>query len=426
MGPSAEVRVPADAKVVDGSGKYAIPGLADMHAHLTAAGEPGGSREFEIPLLLANGVTTVRDMGGYLETLRPLRKEIASGKRLGPQIFFAGPYLDGKPASFPPAIEVTTEEEGAAAVRQLKAEGVDFIKVQSRLHPEAYRGIVEESKRQGLMFVGHVPDMLTALEATNAGQKSIEHLTGVFLGCSRDEEPLRDERRQAPPEMETPRDHLLRDRAWKTRLLDTYDSRKAAELYAAFVRNGTWQVPTLPLLVDLSFAAPGKNWESDAELRYVPASVRRNWKAGEVQSVEGDSGEDAELQARLKERALRTVAEMQRAGVRMMSGTDTPAPSVVPGFSLHEDLEYMVQAGLTPKEALQAATTGPAEYLGLGGQQGEIAAGQRADVVVLEANPLEKIENARRVRAVVVNGALIEREELMEMLARAEKYATNH
>ncbi len=191
VGPSSSTPIPHGAKIVDGSGKFLIPGLADMHIHLTGAGEPTGSREFIIPLLIANGITTVRDLGGKVEYLKALREEINSGKRAGPQIFFTGPYLDGNPPSFQPSVVVQNAAEAVAAVQTLKREGVDFIKVQSRLQPEAYYAIAEESKKQGIRFVGHVPDSITVVAASDAGQASIEHLTGVLFGCSSREEELR-------------------------------------------------------------------------------------------------------------------------------------------------------------------------------------------------------------------------------------------
>ncbi len=180
IGPSATTRVPGDAQIIDATSKFLIPGLTDFHLHLTGAGEPTGSREFFIPLLLANGITTVRDMGGYLQSLVPLRQEIRSGKRVGPEILFSGPYLDGDPPSFQPSLVVTNATQATDDVQSLVAQGVDFIKVQSILSRTAYFAIADAAKQQHISFVGHVPDRVTAAEASDAGQKSIEHLTGVF------------------------------------------------------------------------------------------------------------------------------------------------------------------------------------------------------------------------------------------------------
>jgi hypothetical protein len=187
IGASNAVAIPRGAQTLDARGKFLIPGLADMHIHLSAAGEPEGSRKFMLPLLLANGITGVRDMGGYLESLNPLRKEIAEGKRFGPRMVTPGPYLDGSPPSFEPSLVVTNAVEADEDVHQLVALGVDFIKVQSILSREAYFAIAQSAQREHITFVGHVPDRVTAAEAADAGQHSIEHLTNVLLFARRSE-----------------------------------------------------------------------------------------------------------------------------------------------------------------------------------------------------------------------------------------------
>src|SRR6266566_1897513 len=158
IGTSSTIAVPRGAKIVDATGKFLIPGLADMHIHLTAAGEPDGSRKFIVALLLANGITTVRDMGSYLDSILPLRKDIADGKRLGPRIFTPGPYLDGDPPSFQPSIVVTSSAQASTEVHGLIQERVDFIKVQSILSRDAYFAIAQAAQREHIVFVGHVPD----------------------------------------------------------------------------------------------------------------------------------------------------------------------------------------------------------------------------------------------------------------------------
>jgi len=203
FGPSSSMMVPRGARVINASGKFLIPGLADMHVHLTGAGEPAGSREFILPLLLANGVTTVRDMGGNVEDLLRLRNEVASGIRPGPQIFFTGPYLDGDPPAYQPSIVVKSATEARAGVDRLAIQGVDFIKTQSRLNREAYFAIADESRQLHIRFVGHVPDRVSASEASQAGQASIEHLTGILLACSSKEEQLRRARFEPDPGNET-------------------------------------------------------------------------------------------------------------------------------------------------------------------------------------------------------------------------------
>jgi imidazolonepropionase-like amidohydrolase len=423
IGRSAQVAVPNHYKQVDGAGKFLIPGLADMHVHLTGAGEPSGSREFFIPLLVANGITTVRDMGGKVEYLKQLRAEINSGKRLGPQIFFTGPYLDGNPPSFQPSIVVQTPAEAAAAVDKLKAEGVDFIKVQSRLQPEPYYAIAEESKKDGIRFVGHVPDSITAAVASDAGQASIEHLTGVLLGCSAREAELR--KRQVSAGPGTSREEALaEDRSWTRTLLDSYSDEQAALLIKKFAANRTWQVPTFPTLVHLGFVTPDTDLGNDPRLKYVPAQLRHIWEQGRRAALAGRDSTDFAQRAEIIRRSLEIVGKMNAAGVPIMAGTDAAAPNVFPGSSLHEGLAYLVQAGLSTMQALQAATARPAEFLQRSAQQGTIEVEKRADLVLLDANPLDDIHNTTKVRAVILNGKLLERSDLDKLLAGVERFAS--
>ena len=427
VGPSRSVAIPSGFRVFDATGKFLIPGLADMHVHLTGAGEPMGSRQFILPLLLANGITTVRDMGGKVDFLTQLRSEITSGKRLGPQIFFTGPYLDGDPPGYQPSIVVKTASEARSAVDQLAAEHVDFIKTQSVLSREAYFAIAEESKKQGLRFVGHVPDRVSALEAANAGQASIEHLTGILLACSSKEDELRREQflSDSPNEAD-PQQSLRRSRAWQRALLDSYSPEKAAALFRAFVANGTWQVPTFPILAHLGFMTQATDLSRDPRMKCVPQNERKIWQQGVNSRLEHSSEPDFALRAEIVSRYLDLVGKMQSARVRFLAGTDTPAPNVFPGSSLHEDLAYLVQAGATPLQALQAATKNPADFLGKLPSQGTIEQGKLADLVLLDANPLDDIHNTQKIRAVILRGRLLDRPALDALLLSVERFAAAH
>lgn len=426
VGPANAIAIPGDAKVVDAPGKFLIPGLADMHIHLTGAGEPTGSREFLLPLLLANGITTVRDMGGRIDWLKQLRSEIESGKRLGPQIFFTGPYLDGNPPAFQPSIVVQNKVEAAAAVGKLISEGVDFIKVQSRLNRESYFAIAEECGKLHVRFVGHVPDTVSASEASEAGQTSIEHLTGVLVATSAREDELRREQIAPGPANQSMDEAIQRGREWQRKLLDTLSSQKAELLVSEFKRNRTWQVPTFPTLVHMGFLTPETDLGGDPRLKYVPFKLREIWDQGRKSQFENRDETDYKLRAEIIRRSLEIVRKMNTAGVPIMAGTDAAAPNVFPGFGLHEDLVYLVQAGLTPMQALQAATMRPAEFLGRSREQGSIEVGKRADLVLLDANPLEDIHNTQKIRAVVLSGKLLGRDELDALLAGVERFAASH
>ncbi len=423
LGPSGSTAIPRGARSLDATGKFLIPGLADMHVHLTGAGEPSGSRQFILSLLLANGVTTVRDMGGNVEDVLRLRNEVTSGIRPGPQIFFTGPYLDGDPPAYQPSIVVKSASEARAAVDRLAIEGVDFIKTQSRLSREAYFAIAQESKQLHIRFVGHVPDRISATEASQAGQAGMEHLTGILLACSSKEEDLRRARFAPDPGNETQAQAHARDRAWRRELLDTYSPQKADALFHAFVTNGTWQVPTFPIMVHFGFVTPKTNLLLDPRVRYVPQNVRKIWLQGVQAQLENYSEADFTLREEIVKHSLEIVGKMQAAGVRIMAGTDIAAPNVFPGFSLHEDISFLVEAGLTPMQALQAATKNSAEFLGKLKVQGTVEQGKLADLLLLDSNPLDDIHNTQKIRALVLRGKLWDRTALDGLLASVEKFA---
>jgi imidazolonepropionase-like amidohydrolase len=420
---SAIAQLPSDAQIIDGSGKFMIPGLADFHLHLTGAGEPTGSRDFFMPLLLANGITTVRDMGGYLEALGPLRKEIRSGKRLGPQIFFGGPYLDGDPPSFQPALVVTNSTQATDDVQSLVAQGVDFIKVQSILSRTAYFAIAAAAKQQHISFVGHVPDRVTAAEASDAGQKSIEHLTGVLRACSSAEPRLMDEQFRGAPKNETMQGSLSRQTAWERELLSTYSDKTCDALIAKFRANQTWQTPTLVLLRHDAYPTPQSDAAVANELKYVPKAIVSNWQKARKKQDKSASAAEYDHRDQLFDRSSQVVGKMQVAGVGILAGTDSAAPELVPGFSLHEELALLTQAGLTPMQALQAATKNPADFMGIIQKQGTIEVGKNADLLILDANPLDDIRNTEKIRAVLIRGRLLDRAALDKLLTEVSTFA---
>jgi len=426
IGPSKSLDIRRDIKTLDGSGKFLIPGLVDMHVHLTGASEPTGSREFILPLLLANGITTARDMGGDLDSLLKLRQEIEHGQLQAPRIFFAGPYLDGQPPFFQPSLVVTNAAEAEKDVHSLISRGADFIKVQSNLSREAYFAIAEICRREHITLVGHVPDHVTAAEASDAGQKSIEHLTGVLRACSKDEPSLIRKQFAAGPKKATAGQSVNRELAWQIELLQSYSDEKAAALIAKLNRNQTWQVPTLILLRNDAFPTPETDPSSDARRKYIPLQVLANWEKGTKDRDKGATAEEFSLRSRLMQASLRIVGKMNAAGVPLMAGTDITAPFLFPGSSLHEELALLVAAGLTPMEALQAATKRPAEFLGKLQTQGTIEQGKIADLVLLDANPLADIHNTQRISAVILRGKLLDREDLDKIVAKEESFAKAH
>jgi hypothetical protein len=426
IGPSKSVFIPRKTKTLDGAGKFLVPGLVDMHVHLTGAGEPTGSRDFILPLLLANGITTVRDMGGDLESLIKLRHEIERGQLQAPRILFAGPYLDGNPPFFQPSLVVTNSAAAAEDVHSLISRGADFIKVQSNLSRDAYFAIAEVCRRERITLVGHVPDHVTASEASDAGQKSIEHLTGVLRACSSDEPLLIRKQFAAGPKKATIGQSLNRELGWQRELLQSYSDEQATDLITKFLRNQTWQVPTLILLRNDAFPTPATDPSRDPRQKYVPRQVLANWQKSVKDRDKGATIEEFSLRSSLMQASLRIVGKLNTAGVPILAGTDTTAPFVFPGSSLHEELALLVQAGLTPMQVLEAATKLPAEFLGKQQTQGTIERDKIADLLLLDANPLDDIHNTQKIRAVILRGKLLDRKFLDELLVKEENFAKAH
>jgi hypothetical protein len=397
IGKAGEIISPPDATVVDASGKFLIPGLWDMHVHWY-------NRD-SLTLFTANGVTGVRQMFGGPNLLR-WRDEIAKGSLTGPRMIVASPIIDGPQPVWPNSIAVGNEEEGRKAVREVKQWGADFVKVYSLLPRDAYFGIADESRRQGISFVGHVPFAVSPAEASDAGQKSIEHLTGILIGCSDKETELRNEIVKA----KSPGARFRRE---GVALLETFNNRKAKDLFARFVKNQTWQCPTLTVLRSNAYLGD-QSFRDDPRLKYVPPPMRERW--GQRMANRNDS----DYARKVFKKEVEIVGAMQRAGVPLLAGTDTGNPFCFPGFSLHDELALMVSGGLTPSESLRAATLNPARFLGLEKTLGTIEPGKIADLVLLDSDPLADIRNTQKINAVISNGRLFDRKALNKMLAQAE------
>lgn len=400
------IRVTRGARIVDGRGKYLIPGLWDMHVHLSF---PVGAAQIFLPLMVANGVLGARDMHSFLLPILSLKRAVASGTQIGPRLFVAGTAVDGPNSYLPAARVVRTPEEARTAVRELKAAGVDFIKVYSSLPKDLYLAVASEAKNDGIPFVGHVPYLVTAAEASDVGQKSLEHLTEVDVGTSSDEAAIKAEELEAMNQ----KHGYIPD---PVRLKSTFDSAKTAALFERFRRNDTWQVPTLVVFYQEIQIADTSRRGNDSLLVYIPKMLRDYWRSLPV--------DIATKMVALGAVHADLVGRLNRAGVQMLAGSDCPNPFVYPGFSLHDELGLLVRSGLTPAEALRTATINPARFLGVTDSLGTVASGKVADLVLLDANPLTDIANTKRIRAVIQGGRLWNRGALDAMLAGARARAT--
>ena len=384
----ADTVIPRDSTKIDGRGKFLMPGLWDMHVHL------GFARASAFPAFVANGVTAVRDLGGELAEIDRWRTEIATGTRVGPLIVRVGPMLVGQnPLRFQLLIE--TPEQGRGTVRRLHAEGVDQIKVKS-MPRDVYFAVMAEAQALGLSVTGHVPTVTTPEEVSDAGQ-SVEHVNTLFDGT------FQAARRGQP--------FVAEVALWRA-------GDEARALFQRFVRNGTYVdatlVPYERLTNRLVAGLPDPDWQ------YTAASAR-----AEAEKQMGRVRYDAGSQPRVSDPDLRELQAVTRmmhdAGVKLLAGTDVSFVNA-PGFSLHDELELLVDAGLPPAAALRAATSNPAAVFPKL-ETGSIAPGRRADLVLLDANPLIDIRNARRIRAVILAGKFFDRPALDRLLAEALKLA---
>ena len=407
---AAQAQIPKNARVIDATGQYVIPGLWDMHVH-SAFGDwfPHG-REVILPLFVANGVTAVRDMGGDVPVLSRWRRQIATSEIIGPRMVISGPMLDGYLPNgklrFPSSVPVTSAASAIAAVDSLKKQGVDFIKVQSEISHDAYLAAAAEAHKQGLPIVGHVPDKVRIREVVEAGQASIEHLMGIFEGCS------------------TQEDRFIKGEGNLILLLSTQDHKTCDSLIKLLAQHQTWEAPTLAWQRGGTFLDQLDLKHQPLD-KYVPAYWREvSWRRFMDEMMPGVLHDPISVRKEYFARQLQTTGAMHRAGVPFLAGTDTaPGVYVMPGFSLHDELANFVEAGFTPMEALQTAISNPAKFLGAQAMFGSVETGKVADLVLLSANPLQDIRNTRKINAVVANGRLFDRAALDQILSQVETAA---
>jgi imidazolonepropionase-like amidohydrolase len=369
VAPDAAFDVKA-ARVVDARGRWVLPGLADMHVHFWG--------KEDLALFLLNGVTTVRNLFGSPEHVR-WRDAIAKGELDGPTVLTAGPIIDGEPPIWPGSAIVTTADAGRATVRDQKAAGYDWLKVYNGVPAEAYDAILDEAKQLGMPVAGHVPKAVGVEKVIGSGQRTIEHLDGYvpFFG--------------EPP---------------------------TAALAEPTATSGVWNCPTLIVTDNFGKMDKPEQLAQTRGLELVSAMVRDQWdpkKDFRLQKFTPEMFESVR-QKNLKRRAL--VRDLHEAGARLVLGTDTGNPYVVPGFAVVEELRLLVQSGLTPWQALRMATAAAGELQDKGGTLGVLAAGARADVIVVGKDPLADVANVADPSIVVVRGEVLERDAL---LAAAKK-----
>jgi imidazolonepropionase-like amidohydrolase len=433
IGKTGKVHVPRNAQIIDATGKFLIPGLWDMHAHT----RPDAlTRQIVFPLDIANGITGIRDMAGdcvgggdcdgkaTFDVHLQWKKDVADGKLLGPRMIVGTAFVDGNPPLHPGSMAVSNPEEAREAVRYAKRRGIDFIKVYVTLSRPSYFALADEARKLDIPFAGHVPALVGAIEAAAAGQKSEEHLYGALEACSGHE-----------AEMVAAREQLAKTEAVTSEAFGalfeqqvsplTYADGDCADFFRALVQKGTWIVPTFNYwrsIADDYYFGPRRAQDSP-RLRYVPASLREEWYRKYQPDFEKITTAVAEKSRQRFLVRLSFVKRLQDGGVGILAGTDSAMPYTFPGFDLHDELAMMVEGGLTPLEALQTATLNPAKYLDQLDTFGTVEKGKIADLVLLDADPLDDIQSVRKISAVVVDGRYLPKVELEKMLAEVEEAA---
>jgi imidazolonepropionase-like amidohydrolase len=400
-------------ETVDGTGRFLIPGLWDMHVHALDT-----DFEYMLPLFVANGVTGIRDMWGNLEVASRVGTDVEAGQMVSPRFVTPGNLVDGADPWWPESVEADTPERGVFVVDSLAATGASFIKVYSLLAPETYRAILRRAHEVGLPAAGHVPFMVSAAEASDLGQASMEHLFGVMEGCSRAEDSVRAERSlwlEARARGDSTGFHPFFDIGMYRLIVDGFDPTRCEGLLRRFADNRTWQVPTL-FISRTDAMMHDSTFLSDPRLGFLSEDELDYWN-GILETVRSGDEEDQKWQWAYYERELEITRMMADLGVPILPGTDCPGPFLFPGFSLHDELETLVEAGLSEAQTLRAATYEPAVFFGATDSLGTVEVGKLADLVLLEGNPLEAISNTRKIAAVVANGRLFNRDGLDSLFA---------
>jgi len=416
IGDALKVRAPKGAKIINARGLFVIPGMWDMHVHIWET-----DRTF--PMFIANGVVGVRNMGGHLDDLKRWREQVARGELLGPQMVISGPLVDGlNPAHPDHAMVVHDPAEGRATVGYLKQSGVDFVKVFDNLTRDEYYAIADEAKKLGLPFAGHLPQGVSASDASEAGQISIEHLLGSLEESSKHYDEI--QLLKGIP-VRGPAGDAARSLSILKLEIQGFDPRITKGLAAVFVKNGTWQVPTLVARRSMAFLNQDSALK-DPRLASIGLQDRKEWAALRDRLVKSNPPEFWAMHLAAYQDELNIAREFHKDGVLMLGGTDAGGPPYVyPGIDLHDELAALVGVGFTPMQALQSVTQNAAQFLGRS-DFGTLASGKSADMVLLAANPLVDIHNTRRIRAVVLRGRYLNRAALDAMLAHAKASAAVH
>lgn len=374
--------------VIDGKGKYLIPGLWDMHAHYK------WNRIDTEPLLIANGITGVREMWGDMPEYVKVPKNKPQVGVVSPDIYFAADFIDGNPPAFPGSLIVTNSDEAVAAVNNQIVKNVDFLKIYSKLTEEAFMAIANEAKKRNIPFAGHIPNRVSIYKAIEAGMASSEHLYGFLNACS---------------SVDTSNEALV----------STFSEKRFDSICSVLAKSSMWICPTLVVNRANSYLNDSI-FINDSRMAYLPGYVLGIWnqKMNAYTKSQIDNFANSTRGRYLFELSL--IGKMNEKGVKLLAGTDFPNPYVFPGFSLHDELSLMVKGGMPALDALRSATVNAAIFMNKKADFGSIEVGKMASLVLLNKNPLENIENTKTIETVIVRGNVYSRKALDLMLEQAK------
>jgi imidazolonepropionase-like amidohydrolase len=385
--------------VIDGKGKYLIPGLWDMHAHYT------WSHADLDPLLIANGITGVREMWGNMPAYVVIPKKSQQEGFVSPDVYLSGEYIDGNPPAFPGpgTIVVTTPDEAVDAVKNQIAKNVDFIKVYSMLSEECFLAIAKEAKKRSITFAGHIPNRVSIYTAIEAGMVSSEHLHGFLEGC------ISQNNTGNPPKS-------------IEEFISRFSEKRFDSLCTVLANSSMWLCPTLTVNRASSYLNDS-TFINDNRIANLPGYVLEMWnqKMSPYTKSQIDDFVKSERVQYLFELSL--IGKMNEKGVKFIAGTDFPNPFVFPGFSLHDELSLMVKGGMPALNVLRSATINPAIFMNKKADFGSVEAGKLASLILLNKNPLEDIENTKTIETVIVRGKVYSRKALDLMLEQAKSNA---
>lgn len=385
IGAVDAIPVPEGAEIIDGTDRYLMPGLAEMHAHVT--GDDGFERL--ATLFVANGVTTIRGMLGRPSHLQ-LRDAVAAGERFGPRLLTSGPSFNGR--------TVSGERDAERMAREQHAAGFDFIKVHPGLTAGEFEALANTANELGMPYAGHVPVAAGVNTVLDLNMATIDHLDGYFASM-------------LPPDSGSGGGY---GGFFDVMLADEINEAAIRQFAAATAAAGTWNVPTEILIEQVIDDTPVAELRNRPEMRYVSAETLRRYSESKQAAI-NEPGFDAEVAVRAIELRRLLILELHKAGAGLLLGSDAPQIFNVPGFSLHREMDVMVAAGMTPYEVLRTGTVNVAEFLGI--NTGLVQVGRDADLVLLDANPLDDIANGRRIHGVMVRGEWYSRRDLDDRLS---------